>query len=103
MGPYRRGPNASRAEPDHVPLPVQSAEVVVYHRAVDRARVDRLRREAREQGLRILKSRVRDPQKYGYNIWYIMELDGSTPGFPEGLAFENLEWLILSGEWANGK
>lgn len=61
----------------------------------DKVRENRLRRMAERRGLKVMKSRRRDPGAMGYGIWYLIEVSRNIH-VGEYHSLDNLEHYLNS-------
>jgi hypothetical protein len=62
----------------------------------DSVRENRLRRMARRQGLRLVKSRRRDSFATGYGTYVLVAVTAEVPEFVDGLALDQIEEQLTS-------
>lgn len=71
-----------------------------------KSRENRLRYAAERQGLRLMKSRARDPRALDYNSWQIVDpylnivIAGDTHGRGYGLTLDQIEECLREGREA---
>jgi hypothetical protein len=74
-----------------------ASDIVRSMASGDKVRENRLRRMAERQGLRLVKSRRRDPLAYDYGAYWIAAEDGGVvAGDPKtGMSIDEVEdWLM---------
>jgi hypothetical protein len=66
----------------------------------EKTRETRLRRMAGRQGLRIMKSRARDPRALDYGRWYVCDpwTNAIIAGEPGYMDIDDIERYLLDGE-----
>jgi hypothetical protein len=67
--------------------------------SAEKVREDRLRRMARRQGLRIIKSRTRDHRALDYGAYWIMDdrKQVAHGPVPQGFTLDEVERFLTSG------
>jgi hypothetical protein len=66
----------------------------------EKTRETRLRRMAKRQGLRLMKSRVRDPRALDYGRWYVVEpyTNAVVAGDPGYMGLDDVERYLMEGD-----
>jgi len=64
----------------------------------EKVREDRLRRAAKRQGLRLIKSRTRDPRALGYGGYWLMDdaRQRAHGPVPSGLSLDEVEQFLTA-------